>query len=147
MSSRVSIDFPRDGFAQLAELGLTTEAKDALENTSLPVQQHGVRQASVVVDRFHAAAANQNGKRRTELGDERAHFGFADIVRNCRDVEVIAAELAVQRCHMWKLGAARLAPGRPEVHERDLATVVVESCDLPGDIGKCKRGSEQVAST
>src|SRR5438093_3144274 len=142
MSSRVSIDFPRDGFAQLAELGLTTEAKDALDNASLPVQQHGVRQASVVVDRFHVAAADQNGKRRMELGDERAHFGFADIVRNCRDVEVIAAELVVQRLHMWKLGAARLAPGRPEVQERDLVAIVLASQRRPGGIGEYALRSE-----
>src|SRR6266545_2736541 len=134
-SNSVSMDLFRDGLAQVLEFSVAAEAKDALDDASLPVEEHGVRQPPVMIDRFHAAATHENRERRPKLRDERAHLAIADIVGDCRDVEVVASKHAIQLRHMGKLGAARLAPGRPEIHERDLAAIIVEPDRLAGEVG------------
>src|SRR4051812_3168836 len=110
MSSRVSMNFPRDRFAQMVELGFSAKPEDALDDPSLLVQQHGIGQSPEVIYRFHATPADQNRKRWPEFRDERAHLGGVHIVRNRRDVELIAGEALVELRHVWKLFAARSAP-------------------------------------
>src|SRR6266571_9079701 len=125
MSSRVSMDFPRNGLAQALELGLAAEPEDALDYAPLLVQQHRVGEPSVVIYRFHVAAADQNREGRPELGDERAHLAGVHVVGNCRDVELIAWKTFVQLRHVRELLAARRAPRCPEIHECDLAAIIV----------------------
>src|SRR2546425_1079216 len=109
MSNSVSMDLFRDGLAQVLEFGVTAEAKDALDDATLLVEQHRVGEPSVVIYGFHAAATDQNGKGRLELRDERAHLAGVDVVGNRRDVELIAGETLVQLRHVRELFATRPA--------------------------------------
>src|SRR5439155_4952380 len=95
MSSRVSMDFPRDGVAQALELGLAAKPENALDDASLLVQQHRVGQSPVVINRFHVALSHQNRERRLKLGDECAHLAGVHVVGNCRNIELRAAEALV----------------------------------------------------
>src|SRR4051812_12100487 len=122
-SNSISIDLFRNGFAQVLKLYGTAKAKDALDDASLPVEQDGVGQSTIMIDRLHVAAADQDRKRRPKLGDKGTHLGVADIIGNRGDVEVFAVKLAVKLGHVREFGPTGLAPGRPEIHERDLAAV------------------------
>src|SRR5438309_2217318 len=108
----------RNHIVQLLELRSAAEAEDALDDPAVAIEQYGVRQAAVVVDRFHPATAHEDRERRPELRDEGAHLPRIHVVRDRRDVEVLAAELAIQRGHVREFVAARVAPGGPEVHQR-----------------------------
>src|SRR6266550_7720496 len=145
MSSSVSIDLFRNGFAQVAELALPAKPEDALDYPSSLVQQYGIRQAAVVIGGFHVASTHQNWKRWPELGDKGAHLGVAHVVGDSGDVEILTVEVPVKLRHVRKLRPARLAPRRPEVHERHLAAVIVEPYRLSGQIGQRERRLEQIA--
>src|SRR5438045_8570309 len=84
-SSSVSIDLFRNGFAQVLKLYVTTKAKDALDDASLSIEQNGVGQSTIMIDRLHPAATDQDRKRRPKLGDKRTHLGVADVIGNGGD--------------------------------------------------------------
>src|SRR5437867_5197212 len=142
MSSRVSIDFPRNDFAEMTELRLATESENALDDASLPVQQHGVGEPAIMVQRFHAPATDENRERRPKLPHERAHLAAADVVRDRGNVEVGALELAEQLRHVREFLPAGRAPGGPEIHKRDFAAILLEPSRLPVEVGQSERRLE-----
>src|SRR2546427_555248 len=99
-----------------------------------------------MICRLHAAAANENGKRRAKLAHERAHLAAADVVGDRRDIEIRALEDAVQLRHVWEFFPARCAPGRPEVHECDLAAIILEPDGFAREVRQRKRWFEPIAS-
>ena len=129
------------------EFGLAAKPEDALDYASLLVEQHGVGQAPVVIDRFHIAAADENREwwGGAKFGDKRAHFAAADVVRDGGDIEIRAAELAVELGHVREFLSTRCAPGCPEVHERNFAAIILEPDGFTAEVGEGERRGEELA--
>src|ERR1041385_3296729 len=106
-SSSVSIDLFPDGLTQPRELGVAAEPKDALDHSALPVEQDREGKTAIVINRLHAAAADENREQRAELPEKLSHLAAAHVVGDGRDVEVRTTEFAVQLRHVRELLATR----------------------------------------
>src|SRR6266480_6412199 len=80
--------------------------------------------------------------RRAILTQERRHLAAIHVVRDGDDLEIFAVELAVQLRHVRELFATRVAPRRPEVHERHLAREPGERQRVPMYVREREGGSE-----
>src|SRR2546429_6076210 len=84
-SSRISIELSGYGRAQPAELLVSTEPEDPLDDSAIAIQQDRIGQPAIMIYRLHAAFAHEHWKWRPELAYERAHLRIAHVVGNCRD--------------------------------------------------------------
>src|SRR5258705_10747253 len=102
----------------MAEFILAAEAKEALDDAAVAIEQHGIWQAAIVICGLHAAAAHEDREGRPEFAHERAHLAVAHVIRNRGDGEASVSEVLVQLSHVREFLPTRLAPGCPEIHPR-----------------------------
>src|SRR5256885_13417401 len=85
---------------QRSELLRSAEPEDPLDDTAVAVEQHGIRQPTVVVDLLHPPAPHEDRERRPEFPHECEHLAEIDVIRDRGDGEGAARELAVQLRHV-----------------------------------------------
>ena len=118
-----------------------TGADIALHDAAVPVDQKRLRHAHRLVGLVHALIEIEHDREgELVLVLERLHNALFVINRHCDQLEAITWQRRVEPLHSRHLALARLAPGRPEIHQHNPAAKRLERKERDAVGSRPKRG-------